>query len=54
MPFWKLLSVYTMCLKKRKDDIMAEELKKYKKILEREDEEFKEVMKAEVSLSLPS
>ena len=33
---------------------MAEELEKYKKILKREDEEFKEVMKAEVSTSLPS
>ena len=35
-------------------DIMAEEFEKYKRILEREDEEFKEVMKAEVSTSLPS
>ena len=33
---------------------MAEELEKYKKILKREDEEFKEAMKAEVSASLPS
>ena len=33
---------------------MAEEFKKYKRILKREDEEFKEVMKAEVSTSLPS
>ena len=33
---------------------MVEELEKYKKILKREDEEFKEVMKAEVSASLPS
>ena len=33
---------------------MAEELEKYKKILKREDEEFKEAMKAEVSVSLPS
>ena len=32
---------------------MAEELEKYKKILKREDEEFKEVMKAEVTASLP-
>ena len=35
-------------------DIMAEEFEKYKRILEREDEEFKEVMKAEVSTSLSS
>ena len=35
-------------------DIMAEDFEKYKRILEREDEEFKEVMKAEVSTSLPS
>ena len=33
---------------------MAEEFEKYKKILKREDEEFKEVMRAEVSTSLPS
>ena len=35
-------------------DTMAKEFKKYKRILEREDEEFKEAMKAEVSTSLPS
>ena len=35
-------------------DIMAEEFEKYKRILEREDEEFKEMRKAEVSTSLPS
>ena len=35
-------------------DIMAEEFEKYKRILEREDEELKEAMKAEVSTSLPS
>ena len=33
---------------------MAEELKKYKQILKREDEEFQEAMKAEVSTSLSS
>ena len=33
---------------------MAEEFGKYKRILEREDKEFKEAMKAEVSTSLPS
>ena len=32
---------------------MSEELKKYKQILEREWEEFKEQMKKEVSVSLP-
>ena len=40
--------------KKKKEDIMAEEFEKYKRILKREDEDFKEVMKAEVSTSLPS
>ena len=55
MPFWKVLSVYTTCLKKKKkEDIMAEEFEKYQKILKREDEEFKEAMKAEVSTSSPS
>ena len=38
----------------KKEGIMAEKLEKYKQILKREDEEFKEVMKAEVSTSLPS
>ena len=38
----------------KKEDIMAEEFEKYQKILKREDEEFKEAMKAEVSTSLPS
>ena len=33
---------------------MAEELEKYKQILRREEKEFQEVMKAEVSTSLPS
>ena len=33
---------------------MAKEFEKYKRILEREDEEFEEAMKAEVSTSLPS
>ena len=33
---------------------MTEEFAKYKRILKREDEEFKEVMRAEVSISLPS
>ena len=33
---------------------MAEEFEKYKRILKREDAEFKEVMRAEVSISLPS
>ena len=33
---------------------MAEEFEKYKRILKREDEEFKEVMRAKVSISLPS
>ena len=33
---------------------MAEEFEKYKRILKREDEEFKEVTRAEVSISLPS
>ena len=33
---------------------MAEEFEKYQKILKREDKEFKEVMRAEVSTSLPS
>ena len=33
---------------------MAKEFEKYKRILERKDEECKEVMKAEVSTSLPS
>ena len=33
---------------------MAEELRKYKQILKREDEEFQEAMRAEVSTSLPS
>ena len=42
-----------MCLKK-KEDITAEEFEKYKRILKREHEEFKEAMKAEVSTSLPS
>ena len=42
-----------MCLKK-KEDIMAEEFEKYKRILKREDEEFKEAMKVEVSTSFPS
>ena len=35
-------------------DIMAKEFEKYKRILERKDEEFKEVKKTEVSTSLPS
>ena len=52
--FLKVLSVYTMCLKKRKENIIAKEFEKYKKILEREDKEFKEAMKADVSTSLPS
>ena len=38
----------------KKKGIMVEELEKYKQILKREDGEFKEVMKAEVSTSLPS
>ena len=50
MPFWKVSHV----LRRKRNDIMAEELEKYKKILKREDEEFKEVMKAEVNVSLPS
>ena len=33
---------------------MAEELRKYKQILKREDEKFQEAMRAEVSTSLPS
>ena len=33
---------------------MVEELKKYKQILEREDREFREVMKVEVSTALSS
>ena len=35
-------------------DTMVEEFEKYKRVLEREDEEFKEVMKVEISTSLPS
>ena len=33
---------------------MAEELEKYKKILQRKDKEYGEAMRAEVSTSLPS
>ena len=33
---------------------MAEEFEKYMRILKREDEEFKEAMRAEVSISFPS
>ena len=42
-----------MCYKEKKGN-MAKELKKYKQILKREDEEFQEAMRAEVSTSLPS
>ena len=35
----------------KKKDTMAEELQKYKQILNREDEEFQEAMKAEVNTS---
>ena len=41
-------------LRRKRKGIMAEELEQYKKILKREDEEFKEAMKAEVLTSLPS
>ena len=37
----------------KKKGIMAEELEKYKHLLKREEEEFQETMKAEVSTSLP-
>ena len=33
---------------------MAEEFEKYKRILKREDKEFEEALRAEVSISLPS
>ena len=38
----------------KKEDIMTEEFEKYQMILIREDEEFKEAKKAEVSTCLPS
>ena len=54
MPFcFKVQFIYTACYKGNKGN-MAEELKKYKQILKREDEEFQEAMRAEVSTSLPS
>ena len=46
-------SLHYMFQEEKKDTI-AEEFEKYKRILEREDEEFKEVMKPEVSTSLLS
>ena len=49
---WKVLPVYMF--QEEEKDIMVVEFGKYKRILKREDEELKEVMKAEVCTSLPS
>ena len=38
----------------KEKDLMADEFEKYKRILKREDEKFKEAIRAEVSISLPS